>query len=85
MAMPMATSEIAFGQDENTLFTQADDVGFAARAPPMAMSNVEVTGGVTVMRGSAFALHGQETVAALFGFGGDLYATNTADDNVLNG
>ena len=75
-AVPMNTSEISFYQAENTLLTQAADAGFTARAPPMAVSNVAVTGGVTSMQGSAFTVHGQETVAALFGFGDDLNATN---------
>jgi hypothetical protein len=83
-ALPMNTSEVSFFQAENTRLTQAHDVGFAARAPPMAGANVTATGGVTVMRGSVFALHRQETVAALFGFGVDLSATNrtvaNADD-----
>jgi hypothetical protein len=67
-AVPMATSDITYLQTEATHFIQANDVGFAARAPPMAVSNVAATGGVTVMQGGAFSLHGQETVAALFGF-----------------
>lgn len=67
-AVPMNTSEISLYQAENSLFTQADDVGFAARAPPLAAANVTVTDGVTVMQGGTFALHGQETVVALFGF-----------------
>jgi hypothetical protein len=49
------------------------------------VSNVAVTGGVTSMQVGAFAVRGQETVAALCGFGGDLNATNTEADNVLNG
>lgn len=71
LAVPVATSEISFFQAEPTQFAQTDDVGFAARAPPLAAANVGVTGGVTVMQGSAFALHGQETVAVLFGFSVD--------------
>jgi hypothetical protein len=83
-SMPMATSSITYFQIETAHCTQNDDVGFAARAPPLAVSNVAVTGDVTVMQGSAFALHGQETVAALFGFNVDLNAPNrtvaNADD-----
>jgi hypothetical protein len=75
-AVPTTTSPISLSQSENTLLTQADDVGFAARAPPLAVTNVAITGGVTSMQGSAFAMHGQETVAALFGFDADLNATN---------
>jgi hypothetical protein len=77
-AMPMAKSDITYFQTETIHIAQGDDVSFAARAPPMAADNVVVAGGVTVMQGSAFVLHGQETVAALFGFDGDLNATNTA-------
>jgi hypothetical protein len=79
-SMPMNTSEISFYQAENTRLSQYQNVGFAARAPPIAAANIAVTGGVTVMQGSAFALHGQETVAALLGFGTDHTATNNADD-----
>lgn len=75
--MPIATSEIAFFQAGTTHFTQDDDLGFTARAPPMTATNVAVTGGVTVIRGSAFALDGQEAVVALFGFVGDHNATNS--------
>lgn len=75
-AAPINTSEFSFYQAENSLLNQTDDVGFAARAPPLAVPNVAITGGVTSMQGSAFALHGQETVAALFGFGVDLDAPN---------
>jgi hypothetical protein len=78
--MPINTSEVSFYQTENTLLTQSQDVGFAARAPPLAVTNVAITGGVTSMQGSAFALYGQETVAALFGFSDDLDAPNRADD-----
>jgi hypothetical protein len=83
-AVPMTTSEISFYQAENTLMTQAKDVGFAARAPPIAMSNVAATGGVNVMHGGAFVLHGQETVAALFGFDADHVATNNVRPPVPN-
>ncbi len=77
VAAPMDTTEIPFYQTENTPFSQAADVGFTARAPPLAVAKFEVPGGVTPMQGSAFALHGQETVAALFGFVGDHKATNS--------
>jgi hypothetical protein len=78
-AVPMNASEISFYQADNTLLREATDVSFAARAPPLAVANVATTGDVTVMQGSAFALHGQETVAALFGFGVDLNAPNRTD------
>lgn len=76
-AVPLVTSEIIYPQTKTTHFSQGDDVGFAARAPPMAVTNVTVTGGATVRRGSAFSLHGQETVAALFGFDDNFFATNS--------
>jgi hypothetical protein len=76
-AMTMTTSDVTYFQTETIHVTKADNVGFAARAPPMAVSNVEVTGDVIVIRGSAFALHGQKTVAALFGFDADHTAPNT--------
>ncbi len=81
-SVPFSASELTFFQSETTHITQEDDVGFAARAPPLAAANVEVTGGVTVMQGSAFALHGQETVAALFGFDVGLNAPNTGAKTV---
>ena len=84
-AVPMVTSEISFFQTPNHHIVHTADVGLAARAPPLAVSNVAVTGGVTSMQVGAFAVRGQETVAALCGFGGDLNATNTEADNVLNG
>jgi hypothetical protein len=77
-AVPTSPSIITFSQTKTTHFAQGTDVNFAARAPPMAMPNVKVAGGVTVMQGSAFALHGQETVAALFNFDANLVAPNTA-------
>jgi hypothetical protein len=76
LAVQMATSEITYLQTETTHLAQGADASFAARAPPMAVDNVEVTGGVTVVQGSAFTLHGQETVASLFGFNADHIATN---------
>jgi hypothetical protein len=79
-AVPMATSEISFYQTEKVLLARAYDVDFEARAPPLAVPNVGVTGGVTVMRGSAFGLHGQETVAALFGFDADHNAPNRTSE-----
>ncbi len=82
-AVPLASSEIRYFQTETMHVLQPDDVGFTARAPPIAVSNVAVTGGATVMQGSSFDLHGQEAVAALFGFGSRFYAPNTADDVLL--
>jgi len=58
------------------LSSQSINLAFTVRATPLTGQNVEITGGVTVMQGSAVALHGQETVAALFGFGIDLVAPN---------
>lgn len=75
-AVPTTATETTFYHTENLLLTQAQYIGFTARAPPLAASNVAITGGVTVMQGSAFALHGQETAAALFGFDGDLNVPN---------
>ena len=77
VAVATTTSEISFYQAENAISAQATDVGFTARAPPSAVPNVAITGGVTAMQSSAFVLHGQETVAALFGFGADHIAPNT--------
>ena len=57
-AVPMTASEISFHQTENTVLAQPMDVGFAARAPPLAVPNVAVKGGVTSTQGSAFALQG---------------------------
>jgi hypothetical protein len=87
-AVPTTTSPISLSQSENTLLTQADDVGFAARAPPLAVTNVAITGGVTSMQGSAFAMHGQETVAALFGFDDDTLSVSLnrhLQDNFASG
>ena len=77
-AVPLVTSDITYFQTETTDFVQIDDTGFAARAPPVAVANVAITGGVTSIQGSAFALHGQESVAALFGSDGIANATNNA-------
>jgi len=67
-AVSVPASDITYFQTETSRIGRGDGVGFAARAPPIAMSNVAITGGVTVMQGSAFTLHKQETVAALFSF-----------------
>jgi hypothetical protein len=75
-SMPKNASKITHFQTENKHFAQAGDVGFAARAPPQIGNSVAITGGVTIMRGGAFALHRQETVAALFGFNINLNAPN---------
>jgi hypothetical protein len=85
IAVPVSASGISFYQSEKIFLTTADDVGFAARAPPLTVSNVEVTGGANVIQGRAFALHGQETVAALLGFGADHNATNTGVDDLIPG
>ena len=76
-AVPLVTSEIIYPQTEITHFTQGENVGFTARAPPMAAASVVGTGGVTVIQSSAFFLHGQETVAAIFGFDRATIASNT--------
>ena len=81
-SVPMTASAISFSQTEKTLSTQAANVGFAARAPPSAVPNVAITGGVTVMQGGAFSLHGQKTGAALFGFNGDFDAPNRTVDGI---
>lgn len=77
VAVPMNATEIPFFQAKSTLQTQPADVGFAARAPPVAVPNVAITGGVTAMHGGAFVTHGVETQWASLNFGADLYATNT--------
>lgn len=76
LAMPLVASDITYFQGEPTHIGQTNDVGFAARAPPMAAVNLAATGGVTVMQGGAFALLEQEMVAALFGFSVNLNAPN---------
>ena len=75
-AIPLNTSEILFYQTENLHSHATASVNFEARAPPLDVSNVVVTGGVTVMQGSTFALRGQETVAVFFGFNADHNAPN---------
>lgn len=70
-AVPTSASNITYFQPETTHFAQGANVSFASRAPPIAVANIEITGGVTVMRGGVYALHWQETVAALFGFDAD--------------
>lgn len=74
---PAASQQVDFPPYHQAALAEHADVHFTARAPPLAVSNVEVTGGVTVMQGSAFAVHGQETVAALFGFGDSSFAPNS--------
>lgn len=76
-AVPISASDITYFQTETVHIAQADDVGFAARAPPLATVNVGVTGGVIVMQGGAVALHRQETVAALFGFDDNFIVPNS--------
>lgn len=76
VALPMAKSEIIYIQTEIAHSAQADDVGFAALAPPTAVSYVATTGGVSAMQGGAFVLHGHETVAVFFGFDRSSIATN---------
>ena len=76
-AVPMNMSEITFAQTDTADFAQPVNVGFAARAPPLAAANAVLTGGVTFMQGSAFTLHCQETVAALFGFDANYTAPNS--------
>ncbi len=78
LSAPLTASSITYFQTETVYFVKADNVDSAARAPPLAEANVAITGGVAVRHGSAFAVHGQETVAALVGFGVDLNAPNTA-------
>lgn len=75
-AVPTSVSNITYFQPETTHSAQGGDVGFAARAPPLAIANVAVTGGITAIQGGAFSLHGHEAVAALFGFGVGLDAPN---------
>jgi len=77
LSAPLTASTITYFQTETAYFVKADNVDSAARAPPLAEANVAITGGVAVRHGSAFTVHGQETVAALFGFGVDLNAPNT--------
>ena len=48
-AIPVVSSDITYFQTEPTHILQADDTGFAARAPPLAVTNVAVTGGGAVM------------------------------------
>lgn len=86
VAMPMAptaSNQAQFFPLQQVATVEHTEVNFAARAPLLAVSNVAVTGGITSMQGSAFALHGQETVAALFGFGGDLNAPNSVSSRPL--
>ncbi|KIC36103.1 hypothetical protein RA27_22450 [Ruegeria sp. ANG-R] len=80
LALPTATSDVTYFPTETSNFTQADDLGFAARAPPMAAANVVIKGGVTVVQGGAFSFHRHETVVDSLGFGGDLNATNRTFD-----
>ena len=45
----LATIKITYPQTETAHFTQCANVGFTARAPPMAMANAAITGGVTIV------------------------------------
>ena len=76
LAMTLAISDFQYTQRVQHQTEQAVDIGFAARASPLTAGNVAAAGDVSVMYGGAFALHGQETVAALFDFNADLHATN---------
>lgn len=76
VAAPTGAGEITFYRTDTTHVAQVDDIGFTARAPPMAVSNVAATGGVSAMQGGAFVLHGHETVTVPFGFGRATIAPN---------
>lgn len=66
---------LSFFPAQINIAAQHATTGFDTRAPPSTVQYVASTGGVTVMRGSALALHGQEAVS--FGFGGGFDATNS--------
>lgn len=83
-AIPTNTSENLLYQADNTLLSEANDVGFTARAPPLAVSNIEVTGSITVMHGSAFVTDGAETQWASLNFGADLVAPNNVPNLVID-
>ncbi|EBA11190.1 deaminase [Roseobacter sp. CCS2] len=73
LAPPALALDVQYRQLNQYHTNQASDIGFAARAPPLAAANVATIGDVTVMQGGSFALYGQETVAALFGFGDEAF------------
>ena len=66
-AVPINISEIIYPQTKTTHFGQADDVGFAARAPPLAVSNVAGSGGTGValctIGGYAIIIHGLDNAS----------------------
>lgn len=73
---PTAAHQAVFFSYQEAVRVEHTDMYFATRAPLVSAANVAITGDVTVMQGSAFALYGQETVAALFGFSADHIAPN---------
>ncbi len=76
-AVPTTTSEISFRQAEDTLLSQADDVGFAARAPPLVATNVTFAGFAVAEQGNGFNMHVQEIHVAGLEFGVSFDATNS--------
>ena len=61
LAMPQPMVDTHYTSFKLQITEQSNYIAFTARAPPMAVPNVALTGGVTVMQGGAFTLHGQET------------------------
>lgn len=87
-AMPLTPSvshQAEFFPHQEAVIAKPTSAHFAARAPPLAVLGVAFAGYLTVMRGSAFGLHGLETVAALFGFSGGFNAPNRTSIETSNG
>jgi len=81
--MPVALSasgHVDFFPHHEAIAAEHTNVHFAARAPPMAVTDVAITGDVTVMHGGAFAVQGYETHVASLGFGVCFDATNRTLD-----
>lgn len=76
LAKTQPTDDLRFSPVQISVTDQCELGWFDVRGPPLAVSNIAITGGVAVMHGGGAVVHGQETVAALFGFDGDFNATN---------
>lgn len=80
VAMPMAPTaphQAEFFPHQQAAVAKHADVHFAARAPPMAVADVAITGAAVAERGNGIAMRGHETQVVSLGFGVGLDATNS--------
>ncbi|MGC3939532.1 colicin E5-related ribonuclease [Roseobacter sp. EG26] len=80
VAMPVAPSashQVEFFPYQEAVVAEHTSVHFAARAPPLAATNVAVTGTAVAEQGNCIIMHGNETQVASFGFDVCLDAPNS--------